>query len=47
MGLFTWREEDPRRQNIVSMGFHAKYFSPCGAQVEKDREGMGGRQKQK
>lgn len=38
MGLFTWREEDPRRQNIVSMGFHAKYFGPCGAQVEKDRE---------
>lgn len=40
MGLFTWREEDPKRQNIVSMGFHAKYFGPCGAQVEKDREGI-------
>ena len=53
-GLFTWREEDATTRMILEDGktllwVYMKNFGPCGAQVDKVREGSksGGRQKQK
>ena len=48
-GLFTCREEDPRRQNNLMLGFTCGNFGLCGAQVGKVREGIknDGRPKQK
>ena len=48
-GLFTLREEDPRRRSNFLLGFTCGNFGPCGAQVEKVREGIknGGRQNRK
>lgn len=39
-GPFTWRyQEDPRRLNNFTLGLKQRTFCPCGAKIDKVREG--------